>query len=223
MGGRGIHPTQDFLSSGEQSSPTAKTARSRVSPTSLFWCGLHHCWIHHKKIFLNHPTEGRGGEWCTAMTNLGCVVDDGIQQFTPLTHLEEVTSGLESLRHEPSSQGLVEENSGEQQNNFHPLVIRTFDCSSIPFTTSARPVRNPLRCFHVRVVCKEGVRLHGRTTQQSENEVAQLDAPFPSTTVAPKDRGIVPALDTQDRQHIFSVATKEAVINSNFWQLSTLS
>ena len=59
--------------------------------------------------------------------NLGCVVDAGIQQLLPVTHLEEVKSGLENLHgNEPSTQKLVDEKSGNNKNNFHPLVIHTF-------------------------------------------------------------------------------------------------
>ena len=56
------------------------------------------------------------------------------------------------------------------------------------------------------------------------NELAQSDAPFLSTTVAAKH----PVeqfrhFDTHDRQHIFSVTTKEAIVYAKFGQLSFLS
>ena len=55
------------------------------------------------------------------------------------------------------------------------------------------------------------------------NELAQSDAPFLSTTVAPTQPVELFRLDTQDRQRIFFVTTKEAIIDANFRQLSFLS
>ena len=41
----------------------------------------------------------------------------------------------------PPLTGLWRRSLGSNKNNFHPLVIRTFDCSSIPFTSSVRATR----------------------------------------------------------------------------------
>ena len=80
-------------------------------------------------------------------------------------------------------------------------------CLSLDFTNTDRILLNPK-------ILMNAVR----------NELAQSDAPFLSTTVAAKH----PVeqfrhFDTHDRQHIFSVTTKEAIVYANFGQLSFLS